>query len=338
MDGVVEEWRRSAGVEIWVDHATVEEGNAVGHEEPQRGDTERTQEHEGESAVDRAKRRAEEFAIAQVEEQKAKKLRAGASNGGSSSPIEEEKLVEGDSDEPQDLSQKRYQRRLAKNRNSAFVSRIRRRAYTGFLEESLEEEERQRMKLERELEKMKAELRNLRGDGSVITVLEHPNTKQTGHMRLRNAFHDMRSSFAPIVASPMTPIGVSTMFVFVFLVGLLIPGLTLHKSSDIVAVPRSTVADGSRTGARYVQTPQSGKIWGDVPSILTTTSTNTSVNGWTPWIKSSVEDAVSTNGDSNRKRIRGKVRVETRQICELFPVHDVDLCDENGSVVVESGS
>jgi len=57
---------------------------------------------------------------------------------------------------------KKYKRRLQKNRDSAYVSRIRRRCYTKFLEESLNEEETQKLQLQRRVDMLEEQLEQLK--------------------------------------------------------------------------------------------------------------------------------------------------------------------------------
>lgn len=63
---------------------------------------------------------------------------------------------------PEQLKQKRYQRRLALNRESAAVSRVRRREYVKLLEEQLVSAERERVKLATELSNMQRQHSKLR--------------------------------------------------------------------------------------------------------------------------------------------------------------------------------
>lgn len=78
---------------------------------------------------------------------------------------EEDKDRTGDEDSklsPEELKKKRYKRRLALNRESAAVSRVRRREYVKLLEEQLVKAEKERVRLATELtdmEKRHADLR-----------------------------------------------------------------------------------------------------------------------------------------------------------------------------------
>ena len=81
-------------------------------------------------------------------------------------PIEEEK-PEKNTDEDsklstEDLRKKRYLRRLALNRESAAVSRVRRREYVKLLEEQLVNAEKQRVKLANDLSAMQVQHSELR--------------------------------------------------------------------------------------------------------------------------------------------------------------------------------
>lgn len=77
--------------------------------------------------------------------------------------IKEDKTEEDGKLSPEELRKKRYMRRLALNRESAAVSRVRRREYVKLLEEQLVKAEKERMKLATELSEMQrrhAELRD----------------------------------------------------------------------------------------------------------------------------------------------------------------------------------
>ena len=78
-----------------------------------------------------------------------------------------QKKVEKEEDDsklsPNDLKQKRYKRRLALNRESAAVSRVRRKEYVKLLEEKLVTAEEERIKLMSELIQMRKEHDRLRG-------------------------------------------------------------------------------------------------------------------------------------------------------------------------------
>lgn len=83
-----------------------------------------------------------------------------------SSPVEEEKpeknLDEDSKLSPEDLRKKRYLRRLALNRESAAVSRVRRREYVKLLEEQLVNAEKERVRLASELSVMQQQHSELR--------------------------------------------------------------------------------------------------------------------------------------------------------------------------------
>lgn len=94
---------------------------------------------DGLSAVERAKRSAEQFTMSQLAKRRRKGLSPFPGSIGSPSSEEHTGLNGGPADEdgPEAESHRKYQKRLQKNRDSAFVSRIRRREYTRILESSL---------------------------------------------------------------------------------------------------------------------------------------------------------------------------------------------------------
>lgn len=78
-------------------------------------------------------------------------------------PVKVERVSEEDSKlSPDELKKKRYQRRLALNRESAAVSRVRRREYVKLLEEQLVNAEKERVRLATELSNMQKEHNKLR--------------------------------------------------------------------------------------------------------------------------------------------------------------------------------
>eukprot|EP00188_Purpureofilum_apyrenoidigerum_P001986 Plantae.Rhodophyta-Purpureofilum_apyrenoidigerum.ctg21653.p1 GENE.Plantae.Rhodophyta-Purpureofilum_apyrenoidigerum.ctg21653~~Plantae.Rhodophyta-Purpureofilum_apyrenoidigerum.ctg21653.p1 ORF type:complete len:459 (+),score=106.19 Plantae.Rhodophyta-Purpureofilum_apyrenoidigerum.ctg21653:120-1496(+) len=113
----------------------------------------------GLSAVEIARRKAQNQAMESIGEK-----RKGSSDD--EKPAKREKT---NPNEPQEkVNQRRYQRRLQKNRDTAYISRIRRRAYTALLEESLTSTENEKRRLNgvvdsltSEIATLKAELRGL---------------------------------------------------------------------------------------------------------------------------------------------------------------------------------
>lgn len=81
-------------------------------------------------------------------------------------PVEEEKNEKSNEEDsklsPEQLRKKRYLRRLALNRESAAVSRVRRREYVKLLEEQLVNAEKERVRLAGELSEMQRQHTKLR--------------------------------------------------------------------------------------------------------------------------------------------------------------------------------
>lgn len=99
----------------------------------------RTTTHDGLSAVERAKKTAEDFTISQLAKRKRK-----ATSPQVTASLSDDDGVEEDGGGAERQSHRKYQKRLQKNRDSAFVSRIRRREYTRILENSLSSVEKEK--------------------------------------------------------------------------------------------------------------------------------------------------------------------------------------------------
>uniref|UniRef100_A0A7S3A6F9 BZIP domain-containing protein n=1 Tax=Rhodosorus marinus TaxID=101924 RepID=A0A7S3A6F9_9RHOD len=110
-------------------------------------------EYAGLSAVEVARRKAQDMAMASIGGKR-------RSTSGDERQPKREKVDPNES--PEKVHQRRYQRRLQKNRDTAFISRIRRRAYTTLLEEALTNVEDEKKKLSGSVESLKAEIANLK--------------------------------------------------------------------------------------------------------------------------------------------------------------------------------
>lgn len=146
----------------------------------------------GLSAVERAQQKAENIAVAEVATRranaaKAKRARSGSGAGGPAkkrargagavSDAAAEDDADGGEEEAAEAGEaaadanvagsdaeksRRYQKRLQKNRDSAFVSRIRRRHYTSILEASLKKEEEEKRALGGEVAQLRSQLETLK--------------------------------------------------------------------------------------------------------------------------------------------------------------------------------
>lgn len=224
------------------------------------------------SAVDRAKKLAEDYTMSQL----AKKRRQAS---GTADLSKRRKGLTGSScsddasELPQTESHRKYQKRLQKNRDSAFVSRIRRREYTRVLEESLTSVEKEKdvaeakfMEMKRKFELVSAELsgikqaahpnlstlRNVVASGlypqnAVIDEQEHPTVQPQQQLLV----HQQRSQ--PLRQSqPQSPIArpgtAVTMFMFAFMVGAVFPDLS-HDKARSVSSGRFRFLQGFSLGA-----------------------------------------------------------------------------------------
>ncbi|KAJ8904602.1 hypothetical protein NDN08_001120 [Rhodosorus marinus] len=109
--------------------------------------------YNGLSAVEAARRKAQDVAMASIGGKR-------RSTSGDERQTKREKVDPNES--PEKVHQRRYQRRLQKNRDTAFISRIRRRAYTTLLEEALTNVEDEKKKLSGSVESLKAEIASLK--------------------------------------------------------------------------------------------------------------------------------------------------------------------------------
>eukprot|EP00184_Porphyridium_aerugineum_P004508 CAMPEP_0184708164 /NCGR_PEP_ID=MMETSP0313-20130426/37636_1 /TAXON_ID=2792 /ORGANISM="Porphyridium aerugineum, Strain SAG 1380-2" /LENGTH=738 /DNA_ID=CAMNT_0027169747 /DNA_START=277 /DNA_END=2494 /DNA_ORIENTATION=+ len=107
-------------------------------------------------AVDQAKKRAEAYANSQLDDRRGSWNKEHRADG----DLSEVDLDNIDDEEIRDSA--KYRRRLQKNRDSAFVSRIRRRAYTQFLEESLCEHENENKRLKQETDALRQQVEKLK--------------------------------------------------------------------------------------------------------------------------------------------------------------------------------
>lgn len=122
----------------------------------------------GLSAVEAARRKAQDMAMESLGDKRRH-----------SSEDEDRPLKRGRSaadESPEKTHQKRYQRRLQKNRDTAYISRIRRRAYTTLLEESLTAVESEKKQLSSKVDTLKSEICSLQAElrGLYASTLSSP--------------------------------------------------------------------------------------------------------------------------------------------------------------------
>lgn len=227
------------------------------------------------SAVESCRKAAEDFANAQVVERKRKagnniandddddvgSQRKKKKKTGQDSPSLDDlsetghgEDVEADEERPEDVSHRKYQKRLQKNRNSAFVSRIRRREYTRILEEALAAKEQEAektasaySKILHEYEVVVAELNALRQTAKHHVVeFGRAIVRPVGEVASTAANHSASST------------AVVTMFMFAIMFGILLPdlrnstnysgsryGRSSHEQHGAVASSRSLLRDSS---------------------------------------------------------------------------------------------
>jgi len=258
------------------------------------------------SAVERAMQRAEDFANESLGEKKIEwnvmRRRAGlevVDENGDQEDTDGEVVRDGSDDK---RNSKKYKLRLQKNRDSAYVSRIRRRYYTRFLEESLGNEEREKKSLQSRVDTLQKEVDSLmrvfektsasqgkKVQGAAPPIAQAPmetpsamsssSVKSLGSnpskskvvppaltapvIRMASSTHEsmlrgLRSVLSPIgkqpnVTNPASHQTATTMCIFVFLFGLMLPGFGPSGVSSNSAMRAWESADGgARVAAEVV--------------------------------------------------------------------------------------
>ncbi|GAB0494624.1 hypothetical protein MMPV_005918 [Pyropia vietnamensis] len=181
------------------------------------------------SAVERAQQAAEDIAVAEVATRRANAAKAKRARGGGGSGGPTKKRARGagagsdgaaeddnnDGEEEAEAGEaaadaaagatgsdaeksRRYQKRLQKNRDSAFVSRIRRRHYTAILETSLKKEEEEKRSLGGEVAQLRSQVEALKAQ---LVAYRAPATK--------DGVYGVPSSVVPGIEAPVVhPAGV----------------------------------------------------------------------------------------------------------------------------------
>lgn len=219
----------------------------------------------GVSAVEAAKRKAEQIANDKASDRKrksgapgpdAKRQKGGSADGSSCSD------GEGPADDaPEKVSHRKYQKRLQKNRDSAYVSRIRRREYARILEDSLQQVETEKNSIAAKYESLQRQFE--------VVCQELNSMKEATAARFGSV---ARSVAAPIgaagnVAQKPGKAGalVTTMFVFAFLFGCMVPDSLVGGAASSSPSARGA----SFAGTNYPRYPafapklagNRGKVW-----------------------------------------------------------------------------
>ena len=238
---------------------------------------------DGLSAVQRAKKVADQFTMSQL----AKKRKAAALHSdpkrarnlpsSKSSTDEDEKDAH---DLPERISHRKYQKRLQKNRDSAFVSRIRRREYTRLLEESLTNTEKEKDAAVNSFLEMKRRFDIVSAELNAFKQALAPN-----FTALKDSLFTQLSTSSADTKPPRSGSAVTSMFMFTLLFGILLPGSVRHRlglqrsSADVTHVAVSsgeTKQNGIRSilfGNTFAKTAphvnnSRGKVWGQFPATL----------------------------------------------------------------------
>lgn len=170
----------------------------------------------GVSAVELAKKAAEDFANNKVSERKRRlKAEREGETGKRRKGNDGSSCSDGDDDAPEKVSHRKYQKRLQKNRDSAYVSRIRRREYTKRLEDSLDRVEKEKLDIQSRFDVLQRKF---------DLVLTELNALKDATAR---RFKNLAAPVGATSASNAKPKGagaiVTTMFMFALMVGFCVP-------------------------------------------------------------------------------------------------------------------
>lgn len=209
--------------------------NAAGFNNLKNADRLVSVEEHGVSAVEQAKRDAENFTMSQLSHKRkkdylanrrddSKKLKMSSKSSGTDD--EEGKLMNGNL--PEHISHRKYQKRLQKNRDSAFVSRIRRREYTRLLEQSLMQMEKEKdyaiqgfREMKRRFEMVTAELNEMK-DAAVS------NLNSLKESLIKNEENEDEKSKRS-QQQQRTSAAITTMFMFALIFGVFLPDMMYHN-------------------------------------------------------------------------------------------------------------
>lgn len=171
----------------------------------------------GISAVETARKLAEDFANNKVSERK-RRLGRDDPDGKRRKGNDGSQVSEGEDDAPEKISHRKYQKRLQKNRDSAYVSRIRRREYTKRLEEGLNRVEKEKNELQGRYDALQRRFE--------IMATEFRALKEA----TKAGLHSVGKALAGPVGAARTPHKpkgagalVTTMFMFALIFGFMVP-------------------------------------------------------------------------------------------------------------------
>lgn len=204
-----------------------------------------------------------------------------------------EKTLDDDDDEPERQSHRKYQKRLQKNRDSAFVSRIRRREYTRLLESSLASLEKEKdsaviafRDMKRQFDIVSAELAGIKAGFGVTTanpigpapqgagLSAMPSGGQTG---ARDQLEGNRVD--PPVANRQRAFA-TTMYMVALVVGVILPDVA--RNSTFTTRFYSGGNSSKRAAGASDVTPKSGDSFeqhGHVWNALRTSRKDRTVDG-----------------------------------------------------------
>lgn len=202
-------------------------------------------------AVERCRAAAEDFANAEVESRNRKARERKRKAGEAVSEDDDDDGVDDEPGQrPEDVSHRKYQKRLQKNRNSAFVSRIRRREYTRILEESLVEKEGQADEFASAYKKVKMEYDNVCSELAALKEAAKSRAVEIGRAIIRPVGDGGGSGTSGTA--------VVTMFMFALMFGIMMPemrdGAGSRTTSPVVSSGSSVVksnVNGMRSSKKH---------------------------------------------------------------------------------------
>ncbi len=210
----------------------------------------------GVSAVDMARKAAEDFANSKVSE---RKRRMGRRDDGEDDDVKRRKghdgspCSDGDDDAPEKVSHRKYQKRLQKNRDSAYVSRIRRREYTKRLEDGLNRMEKEKIDVQSKYEALQRKFD--------VVVQELKTMKEATAAKFR------------AVAGPVGAAGryatksksAGAIFMCIIIFGLCLPGTSPWRTE--VSETRNVGRNVEIEGLKFVREGQKGRVWSGMEPI-----------------------------------------------------------------------
>ena len=212
----------------------------------------------GISAVDMARKAAEDFANSKVSE---RKRRMGRSEDGDDEDAKRRKGLDGspcsdgDDDAPEKVSHRKYQKRLQKNRDSAYVSRIRRREYTKRLEDGLNRMEKEKIEVQTKYDALQRKFD--------VIMRELKTMKEATSAKFKAIARPVGA--AGRSATKKTSAGAIFMCIIIF--GLCLPGTSPWRTDTSSVVPSMGKTNVGEDNIQYIKGPKKGRVWSGMEPV-----------------------------------------------------------------------